>query len=759
MKIPVELRDLVYHSVKLLGHAIQDVYGLVLFNQIESLRLQMKKVRQKEGDIVHAALEDVYKRMSKRHDEDLHRIAKAFSLMLEIINACETAYRTHRLQEFKLEVQKKPDSLIYVFTSHPTEARSREFLFLSDRVEELLIKALDSGFEEVSEKLLHLFRLALKIPLANNKRPEVKDEAQQILHTVLDESILSEQIYLRKNGVNVYFRTWVGGDKDGHPKVGPLTLVQTMTQSRGRLLDYMQKRIDEFQSELKLFNLTDVKVASELKILQQVMLALKKVNRGDGKRVAGLKKQFQKILKKQPKSPQLQEIHELVRLYPALVLPMEIREDSSLIHQALSGPQTISLMLKTLKEISSGLDPKFYVRGFIISMCQGPQDLLAAIKLIVKYLGSYAIPAVPLLENEQGLNHGVEILTKTFAEFPMIQEHKKRWDGKLEVMLGYSDSSKENGVLPSRLLVEKALLDLEKLLLREKLTPVFFHGSGGSTGRGGGSLKEQIAWWPQSALNIYKMTIQGETIHRHFSQAPILRSQVAKIVEEFANHRPQKFERPKVADEFADFIQTAYQTLVTDPDFQQMTSEATPYDFLNLLRIGSRPTKRSGKGKFSLRAIPWILCWTQTRLLLPIWWGVGEAWKQLTPKDQVALRKYYKTSPLMQSYVKNLGFTLARIEMGVWEFHLNHANLTQQKKKYWKNKIRDEHAATVGFFQEISEQQDFTWFQPRLGESIIFRSSMIHPLNVLQKISLERQDHVLLRETVTGIACGMLTTG
>ena len=763
MKIPSELRELVFQSVKLLGLAIKDIYGLKLFNQIEDLRLQMKAVRQKEGDVVHAALEDVYKKMSKRDDEDLHKIAKAFSLMLEIINACETAYRTHRLQNFRLEVEKKPDSLIYVFTSHPTEARSKEFLFLTDKVEDLLIKALDSGFEEVQDELLHLFQMSLRIPLANNKRPDVKDEANQILHTVLDERILAEQIYLKKNGLNIYFRTWVGGDKDGHPKVGPITMVQTLTQSRGMLLEYIQKRIEEFQLELKLFNLDEVKLTRDLNQLKQQLKDLKKVMAGDGKRVLNFKNHFHKIQKltdaHKLSSPHLFEIKELFGLYPALVLPMEIREDSSLIHEALKKPQPIAEMLKTLKVISAGLDPKFYVRGFIISMCQEAEDLQAAIKLTIKYLGAYAIPSVPLLENEQGLSHGVEILSKTFAHFPMIKEHKNRWEGKLEVMLGYSDSSKENGVLPSRLLVEKALLELEGLLLKHKLTPVFFHGSGGSTGRGGGSLKEQIAWWPHSALNIYKMTIQGETIQRHFNQAPILRSQVSKIVDEFSKYRVQKFERPKVADEFAELIQTSYRTLVRDPDFQQMTSEATPYDFLNLLKIGSRPTKRSGKGKFTLRAIPWILCWTQTRLLLPIWWGVGEAWSQLSSNHKRELKDYYKHSPLMQSYVKNLGFTLARIEMGVWEFHLTHSRLDKEAKKNWQDKIRNEYEATVEFFHEISGSKDFTWFQPRLGESIVFRSSMIHPLNVIQKISLERKDHVLLRETVTGIACGMLTTG
>ena len=763
MSIPSELKNLVFQSVKLLGVAIKDIYGPSLFNDIEKLRLQMKEVRHKEADVVHAALEEVYKKMKKKPDEDLHKIAKAFSLMLEVINACETSYRSFRLKDYNPNLETKPESIIYVFTSHPTEARSKEFLYVTDQVEDLLVKALERGFEEVKEELHYLFQMALRIPLANNKRPEVKDEAEEIFHIIMDERILKEQIAFKKKGMNVFFRTWVGGDKDGHPKVGPKTLLQTLTLSRKKILDFMDKRLASFHQELVVVALDHSKVSDLLVQIRSMSRPLRKIETGDGKKILKLKTLYQKLLELTEKenihSPVLSDISLLLRLYPALVLPMEIREDSSLIAEALTKKQPIAEMLKLIKKISSGVDPRFYVRGFVISMCQQPQDLLNTINLTIKHLGSYSIPSVPLFENEQGLINGVEILSKTFEKFPMVKLHKEQWSSRLEVMLGYSDSSKENGVLPSRLLVEKALLNLEALLHKHNLRPVFFHGSGGSTGRGGGALKEQISWWPHSALNVYKMTIQGETIQRHFHQAPILRSQVGKLVDEFSKHKDHKLYRPQIADDFATLIQTSYRSLVKDPEFQNMTSLATPYDFLSLLKIGSRPTKRSGKGKFTLRAIPWILCWTQTRLLLPIWWGVGEAWDKLSSSEQIELKAYYKESPLFTSYMRNLGFTLARIEMGVWEFHLSHSSLDEEQKNLWKEKIRKEYDLSVKFFKAVTEVKDFTWFQPRLGESIYFRSSMIHPLNVIQKLSLERNDHVLLRETVTGIACGMLTTG
>lgn len=762
-EIPQELKELVSKSVKLLGKAISVVYGEELYRQIEKLRLKMKEVRKKDSLTVSICMESVYQELKNYRSDDLHKIAKSFSLMLEVINSCEAAYRTHRLQDNKVNASVHPNSLVYVFTSHPTEARSHSFLEVADKIQGLLTDALSSGFFSTEEKLFHLFKIAMRVDLANNRRPEVIDEAEQIYHTVMDEKILLEQIDLRKQGVEVYFRTWVGGDKDGHPKVGPSTMLQSLNLSRGRIIQFVAKRISEMEEELLVLKL-DPKIRKQFRIVSSSLKSLHGLGANDGKKVKKFKNDLRALKKCLSMlnllSPSILDIEHLLWLYPAMVLPLEIREDSSLVHEAVKKPTLpIAKMLGLLRKISFGLDAKWYVRGFIISMCQSSEDLVAAAKLTKKMCGSYAVPVVPLFENEKGLVDSVNILNGAFKLLRMKDEHHKRWGGRFEVMLGYSDSSKENGVLPGRLLVEKSLLDLEEFIQKEGLTPVFFHGSGGSVSRGGGSVKEQIAWLPQSALNIYKVTVQGETVQRNFSGPLIMRSQVKKIVDEFADYRPRKRIKSQAVDNFSKIVQDSYKELLTDVSFQQVASLATPYDFLNLLKIGSRPTKRTGKGKFTLRAIPWILCWTQTRLLLPIWWGVGRAWDVQNSKDRELIKKYYEQSPLMHSYMKNLGFTLAKMELGVWKFQLEHSGLSESQVKFWFDSVENEVKKVRVFFNEVTGQDNLVWFNKRLGSSIGFRSSMIHPLNVIQRLSLERKDNRLLRETVTGIACGMLTTG
>jgi len=757
------LKDLVSKSVKLLGQAIENVYGKTLFSKIEDLRLNMKSVRAKDPATVSEALELVYKKLQRKPSDELHRIAKAFALMLELTNSCESAYRTYRLKGKNIESAVAPQALVFVFTSHPTEARSHEFLHITDQFENLLINALEHGFDSIHEQLLYLLRMALRIDLANNRRPQVKDEAEQIYHTVLDDSILLEQIALKKKGVEVFFRTWVGGDKDGHPKVNEQTMLQSMTLSRNRLISFIEARLQRFESEIKLTP-DENKLLKQITVLKKDLRSLRNIRTQDGLRVKKFKAKFIQLIKASSNqyliSPELKDLENLLWMYPALVLPLEIREDRELIHEALKKPgMSIAKMLVFLKKISSGLDAKWYVRGFIISMCQSTTDYLAAVKLTKKMCGSLVVPIVPLFENEKGLNNSIEILRGALAHTGLKKNHLSNWGGRFEVMLGYSDSSKENGVLPSRLLVEKGLLELEKFIQGEGLVPVFFHGSGGSASRGGGTMKEQIAWLPQSALNIYKVTIQGESVQRQFHQPLIMRSQVAKIVEEYSNYKPRRKANCPEMEAFASDIQNSYKFMVNNPGFQELASKATPYDFLNLLKIGSRPTKRNSSGKFSLRAIPWILCWTQTRLLFPFWWGVGSAWKKRSIEEKECIKRYYNDSPLLQSYVKALGFTIAKMELGIWKFQVDHAVLTIEEKNKWFNLMVEESNLTEIFFKEITGVDELTWFNPRLGESIIFRSSMIHPLNVIQKISLERKDHVLLRETVTGIACGMMTTG
>ncbi|HBC0078053.1 TPA: phosphoenolpyruvate carboxylase, partial [Legionella pneumophila] len=165
--------------------------------------------------------------------------------------------------------------------------------------------------------------------------------------------------------------------------------------------------------------------------------------------------------------------------------------------------------------------------------------------------------------------------------------------------------------------------------------------------------------------------------------------------------------------------------------------------------------RKSGPDQRKLRAIPWILCWTQTRLLFPTWWGIGSTWSELNGIEKNRLKVLYKENALFAAFVKQLGVTLSKVYLPVWEQYLLQLTGSIEYLRPFQSELE----STILFFYQITDEKDFCFHQPWLGESIQLRSTLIHPLNLIQIEAMKRKDLPLLRKTVTGISCGMLTTG
>lgn len=150
---------------------------------------------------------------------------------------------------------------------------------------------------------------------------------------------------------------------------------------------------------------------------------------------------------------------------------------------------------------------------------------------------------------------------------------------------------------------------------------------------------------------------------------------------------------------------------------------------------------------------------TQTRSLLPIWWGVGSAFNELTQKDKDVFAKNVDSDALLSSFIKLMAFSLAKVDLSVWFFYLNESSLSDEQKKSAILRFQGEYDLTLSCLAELSSQKELLWFRPWLKKSISLRSTMIHPINLVQIIALQKNYPNLLRETVSGIASGMLTTG
>ncbi len=761
--IPDELQSLVYWATKLLGETIKEQFGKESFDAIEKTRREMKRIRSSGRKESVSSLLKTQKRIQGMSDERLKELAHSFSLMLELINRCESAYRHTRLQgREKRSYERRPHGVIFVFTAHPTEARSPEILELFQEVYRLLILALTKGKDHAQDRLKFYLGLSLNTSMARSSRPTVADEAHYLYSYVLRDEIISQQIQFAKEGSHVSFRSWVGGDKDGHPGVDERAMLASLNLSREKLLDWTEVRLGRIKSDLKFLSnvQSQIKLCDELKSL---MKGLRKIRPGDGKKVVAFKKKAKELSSSLEKTrigfPDMRDLSMLLWLYPAIVLPLEVREDAEVVEEALKNEDlAIFKMLKTIKEISEGYKPKWYARGFILSMSEQASDIMNGLELQKKTIGPYRIPVVPLFETAQALENSVQILEEYFQKRPAIKaDHIKSMNGRFEVMLGYSDSSKESGVFPSRFLISSALNKMDAYFKKEKLTPVFFHGSGGSVERGGGSVREQTEWWPKSALNIFKATTQGEMVARNFQSDMIMESQVEKIIE-VLNYKGRKNRaRSKVADKFCREIQKRYQGLLGEEHFREDILDSTPYQYLDALKIGSRPSKRQTPGA-RLRAIPWVLCWTQTRVLMPTWWGVGSSFEALSAKEKDELKALFQKDNLISSYFKALGFTLRKVELSIFEMYLRQSHGRDRALEIVE-RFEEEYEKALRCFHWVTGQSELLWFRPWLSQSVYYRSSMIHPLNLAQLEALKRSDSELLRETVTGVACGMMTTG
>lgn len=765
-----ELRSLVRESVRVLGEIIRDELGVRAYRRIESVRARMAGLRGSKNDRVRKELARTYRELERLSRRERGDFAQAYTLMLELMNACENAYRTHRLKHRRYDpLPHEQRSIFYVLTAHPTESRSPENIAVFQSIQRLLETLLVRGFDSGETELKALLRLAWRIPIVRTRKPRVQDEAEHIYSILLKEENLSTLFDVaRRIDRPVYIRSWVGGDKDGHPGVDQNALSKSLSLSRKLLLKYVRTQAAELRAHTELLprRRTAGSLKSKFLSLDKAIRQVAILKPGDAARIHVLKEAITRLEKDfireigDPPAP-LVRLTQVCKFFPGFVVPLELREDSGVILSDPTGDSlAIGRMLKRIGDYSRGHDPCWYARGMIISMAESYEQIRAVYRMIRRQVGNDRIPVVPLFEKRSALEQGPEIIRRTLADPAIRKSMRVRWQNKMEIMLGYSDSAKESGVLPSRFLVSKAMREIDRVCAKAKAIPVFFHGSGGSIDRGGGPIADQMAGWPESALRIYKATLQGEMIERTFSSPEIIESQIRKIAELSSRSRLGSLPASPALKAFAARVSSEYRRMIRAPSFLEVVEKATPYPFLSALKMGSRPTKRTGTLSVgSLRAIPWILCWTQTRILFPTWWGVGTAWRETPDAERRRIRREFGRNPIFRSFIHALGFTLAKVEIAVWETYLERSALDPGRIAEFTLQFRRELTATHEFLRSVTGKRDPLWYRPWLGRSIELRASMIHPLNLLEIIAQKTGDISLLRVSVTGIASGMLTTG
>jgi phosphoenolpyruvate carboxylase len=473
------------------------------------------------------------------------------------------------------------------------------------------------------------------------------------------------------------------------------------------------------------------------------------------------------------------------------------------------------------------------IHRYVISFTTGPEDV-ATVRWLAARAADPTIPAsatsdfppgtptldvVPLFESAEALESAGPILAALVAD-PAYREHLRRRGDRQEVMLGYSDSNKESGYVAANWLLYRAQEELVAAARASGLELTLFHGRGGAVGRGGGPTHRAVLAAPAGAVDgRLKLTEQGEVIAERYANPVIARrglEQVASAtllaaaqitdegvlpagVDDSAGRdgtpAAATVDGRAVMQELASEAHRAYRALVWDePAFERVFGEATPIAAISGLRLGSRPAARGrglgtagaastgaapsgppesqGVSLAALRAIPWVFAWTQVRLNLPGWFGLGSAlaaFERAHGEDGLAaLGALYRRWPFFRGLLQNAEVALARSDVAMGR---RYAALAGTDGARIAERIEAEHARTVRLLLRISGRRALLDGVPALQRSVALRAPYLDPLNELQVLLLGRLRGVpeghparvelerLVGLTISGIAAGVQGTG
>jgi phosphoenolpyruvate carboxylase len=418
---------------------------------------------------------------------------------------------------------------------------------------------------------------------------------------------------------------------------------------------------------------------------------------------------------------------------------------------------------------------------YIVSGARGPEDVLAVLLLARwaditdKRTGECPLDVAPLLESIESLESAGEVLRALHAE-PAYRRHLAARDNRQMVVIGYSDTNKQGGIAASRWALQVAQVQLLKTAHNMGTNLLIFHGRGGTPARGGGRTERLVESLPSGSMRgVLRLTEQGEVVNQSYGLRPIAMRTLERTFASVALATAHAAEAEPLAPELiaamgtiaAQSLKTYRELVFGSAEFFEYFRAATPLDVIERMHIASRPAVRAGgSGVQALRAIPWVFAWTQSRHMLPGWFGFGsgvQAALQLHGED--VLTRMTAHWPFFGHLLDDVEAMLGRTDLEIARYY--DALAPEELRKY-AQPIAQEYALTLQLVLRLRGSARLLDSDPTLQRSITLRNPYIDPMHLMQVDLLrrwratQRQDQALfgaLRVTISGIAQGLQATG
>jgi phosphoenolpyruvate carboxylase len=617
-----------------------------------------------------------------------------------------------------------------------------------------------SNIKGVSKKLMSSIkedRIKLNVSATDNKLrepTEIYRSKLYLIHIKLENTRREEGVYYKS--VNEF--------------IADLELIiNSLNKNEGELI--IREVIDPFVKKVKTFGFYFVK----LDIRQNASLINKAVA------------EIFKTTKSINKFSKLSEDEKIQKLNEELTNTRPLtNEFSNISEETRKIINEFSLIKWAYENISENA-----ASDYIISNCAYVSHILSALLLakeagLIKVLDNIIVESkidiLPLFETIEDLRNATNVMDKLLNNSAYVQHLSKR--GKCQkIMLGYSDSNKDGGIIASNYELYKAQISLKNLCDKRKIEMILFHGRGGSISRGGGPVNLSILAQPAGTIEgKIKLTEQGEMISAKYLLPEIAKRSLEIFTSAVFVKTAQSFKKiysPKLESFIKQFSAVSeysfqhYRSLLQNKNFVQYFRTITPIDIIENIEIGSRPpSRKKGSDLSALRAIPWVFAWTQNRQTISGWFGFGTAIEKAIQNNDITLKQLqemYNDWRFLNSLLQNLEMVLFKTDMIIGREYLS-LNKSKQAEEIF-NIIESEYNKSVNYLLKITGEENLLDHNKTLQRTLSLRNPYLDPISFIQvnlikkyrKKQKSKKDAEtllnVLRASVNGIAAGIRNTG